>query len=853
MKSLLRLLRPLIILAVFLGAVWLLYRELRGCSLREIRQSLGQIPVEHLWMSLLLTAGNYLLLIGYDFLAVRALGRSLSLPRTSLVSFAGFVISYNIGALLGGTSVRYRLYSAWGFSALEIVRLVFMLAVTFWLGLCALAGVVFLVQPFPIPGHLHMPFQTVQPVGWILLGITAVYLLAVALRTEPIRFRGMEIQLPSFRMTTAQMAVSAADLIVAAGCLYVLLPANEPLGFWQFLGVYLFGWVAVVFSHVPGGVGVFEAVMLTLAAPEGGKEAMAASLLAFRAIYYLLPLLAAALLFGAYEIALRKTAMRRMWGGLARWLGTVAPTLLSIGTLLAGAVLLLSTAVPIPPRRLRTLEQTVPLLVTELSHLVSGLLAAALLILSSGVYRRLNSAYWMTIAALTAGMILAVPKGLVFEEAILLGVILAALVGCRDEFYRQGTLVHEPAAPGWISAVVFAVGCAMLLGAFAHKHVEYTPDAWWTIAQRGDASRFLRAMAGAMIVLFVFVVRKWISPAEPGPAAPDDSDLAAAGAVVAREPRPWANLAFLGDKFFLFNEARTAFVMYAVHGRSWVAMGDPVGPAECARELVWQFRALCERFGGRPVVYQASPECSPIYLDQGLTLLKIGEEAHVKLADFSLQTGSRTGLLSPYLNCQSESCDCSVVMPDEVDLKWPQLQTVSDAWLTEHSATEKSFAVGAFEESYVERSTCLVVRHKARLVALANLWPGAGREECAVDLIRHLPDAPAGILEYLIIESILWAKNEGYRWFSLGLAPAADVEDRPLAPLWTRAMGMVFPHGDHFHSCAELRAFKQRFDPVWLPRYLASPGGLTLPRVLSDVTSLIAKERLPHAGADENS
>ena len=82
--------------------------------------------------------------------------------------------------------------------------------------------------------------------------------------------------------------------------------------------------------------------------------------------------------------------------------------------------------------------------------------------------------------------------------------------------------------------------------------------------------------------------------------------------------------------------------------------------------------------------------------------------------------------------------------------------------------------------------------------------------------------------------------------------PAADVEDRPLAPLWTRAMGMVFPHGEHFANCAELRAFKQRFDPVWSPRYLASPGGLMLPRVLSDVTALIAKERLPHAGADEN-
>ncbi len=847
MKSLLRLLRPLIILAVFLGAVWLLYRELRGCSLREIRQSLAQIPVEHLWMSLLLTAGNFLLLIGYDYLAVRSLGRSLSLPRLTLVSFTGFVISYNIGALLGGTSVRYRLYSAWGFSALEIVRLVFMLAVTFWLGLCALAGVVFLVQPFPIPAHLHMPFHTVQPVGWILLGITAVYLVAVTLRTKPIRFRGMEIQLPGLGMTLAQIAVSAADLIIAAGCLYALLPVNEPLGFWQFLGVFLFGWVAVVFSHVPGGVGVFEAVILTLAAPEDGKEAVAASLLAFRAIYYLLPLFAAALVFGAYEIALRKTAMRRMWGGLARWLGTVAPTLLSIGTLLAGAVILLSLAVPILPRRLHALEQTVPLLVTELSHLASGLLGALLLILSSGVYRRLNSAYGMAVAALTAALILTAPKGLVFEEAILLGVILAALVGCRDEFYRQGTLVHEPVAPGWISAVAFAVGGAILLGAFAHKHVEYTPDAWWSFSPRGDAPRFLRAMAGAVAVLFVFAVRKWIGPAEPRPAAPDDGELAAAERIVAREPRPWANLAFLGDKLFLFDEGRTALMMYAIQGKSWVAMGDPIGPAECAGELVWQFRAMCERFHGQPVVYQATPEYSPIYLDQGLTLLKIGEEAHVKLTDFSLQTGTRPSLLPRYLHCQSEACEVSLLLPAEVDAMWPQLQTVSDAWLMGNSATEKGFAVGACDESYVERSTCVIVRHQGRLVGFASLWPGAGREECAVDLIRHLPDAPEGILEYLIIESILWAKNAGYQWLSLGQAPAADLEDRPLAPLWTRAMGMVFPHGEHFPNCAELRAFKQRFDPVWLPRYLASPGGLSLPRVLSDVTALIAGRRLPHA------
>ena len=122
MKHLRRILPPLIVLIVFLAAVWALHQQLKDQSLRKIRDSLHEIPAGHVCLSLILTAANYVLLIGYDYLAVRSLGRRISLPRVSLASFTGFVVSYNIGALLGGTPVRYRLYSAWGFSAVEIVR-----------------------------------------------------------------------------------------------------------------------------------------------------------------------------------------------------------------------------------------------------------------------------------------------------------------------------------------------------------------------------------------------------------------------------------------------------------------------------------------------------------------------------------------------------------------------------------------------------------------------------------------------------------------------------------------------------------------------------------------------------------
>lgn len=847
-KHVRRILPPLIVLLVFVGAVWALQHQLKDQSLRKIRDNLHEIPTDHLCLSLVLMVANYVLLIGYDYLAVRSLGRRLSLPRVALASFTGFVISYNIGALLGGTPVRYRLYSAWGFSAVEIVRLVLMLAVIFWVGLFALAGVVFLVQPFTIPSALadtlRLPFETVRPLGYFLLAIALGYLAITLLRRKPVRFRGMEIELPTFRMSLAQLAVSAADLVVAAAVLYALMPDDFSLNFWQFLGVFLLGWVAVVLSHVPGGLAVFEGVVLAMAASESNKTQVAAALLAFRVIYYLLPLVAAASLLGGYEVALRQSTVRRLWGGMSRWFGTVAPNLLALGTLLAGAAMLLSGAMPAFHSRLPTLETWVPLPIVEASHFLASVTGAVLLIVAMGLYRRLDSAYWLTAALLVVGMLFSVLKGLAFEETVFLGVILAALASCRSEFRRKGSLLHEPFTPGWIGAIVLAVGCSIWLGAFAHKDTVYSAELWWRFTLRGgDAPRFLRATVGVLAVLLLFAVRKLIAPSTARLQPPAAAELAHVAQIVTRSTRTWANLALLGDKSFLFNEARTAFVMYAVQRRSWVAMGDPVGNEADLADLVWEFRTLCDRYDAWPVFYQVEPDHLVIYLDQGLTLLKLGEEARVALPGFGLEGGSRRSLRKTHHACQRAECHLEVVPAERVATLLPELSAVSAAWLEDKHATEKGFSLGFFDASYLQRGPCAIVRHQARIVAFANLWLGAEAHECSADLMRYLPDAPAGVMDFLFVELMLWGQQQGYQWFNLGMAPLSGIEDRPLAPVWNRAAGLVYRHGEHFYNFAGLRQYKEKFDPVWHPRYLASPGGLALPHILADVTALVSRKR----------
>ena len=311
MKKYLRYLGPVLITALFVLAIYLLYHKLKAYSIAQIRESIQQVSTGSICFSIGLMIVNYIILVGYDWLALKAIHKSLPLPRVGLVSLVGQAVSYNFGALLGGTSVRYRFYSAWGFSLAEIVRLVLMLAVTFWVGALGLCGVVFLLAPPVIPDELlaKMPIHDVRFLGGILLAIALSYLVLCFTIRKPVHVFGKEFVFPVPRIAVAQMVVAGVDLIAAAACMYVLLPGDLGIGFIDFLPSYLMAQVAVVLTHVPGGVGVFELVILHLTHTPR-EQAVFAAVLLFRLIYFILPLLAAAALLAVYEARQSRNTLR---------------------------------------------------------------------------------------------------------------------------------------------------------------------------------------------------------------------------------------------------------------------------------------------------------------------------------------------------------------------------------------------------------------------------------------------------------------------------------------------------------------------------------------------------------------
>ena len=836
----LRLFVPLLALSLFAGALWLLHHSLSEFHYHDIVRQLHALRPGQVIGALGLTVVSYLVMTGYDLLAIRYVRQPLTANKVIFTSFISYAFSNTIGlSLLAAGSIRYRLYSAWGLTTEEIARVISFTVTTFWLGVCASGGLTFLVEPLQLPDTLHLPFASVQPLGWALLMVVAGYLATVHLRSKPFVLGGWTLPLPHPSLAWAQVLIGMVDWLLAGSVLYVLLPASAHISLLHLLGIFLLAQVVALISHVPGGLGVFESLIL-VSLPDVPVDALAGSLMLYRAIYYLLPLAGGSLLLGGLEFFRQRALAGQIVKVMGRLGRALAPQVLAASTLAGGALLLFSGATPGVPHRLYWLHDFLPLPVLEISHFLGSLTGAGLLLVAWGLLRRLDAAYVLSVILLAVGSTLSLLKGADYEEAILLGVMLLALLPCRRSFYRRSSLLNESLSRTWMLLIVLVMGCTLWLGFFAYKHVEYSHSLWWQFAVSSNAPRFLRAMVGASALLLFFSLARLLRPLRLPKQRPDTADLEQARVIIAASPQTVANLALLGDKTLLFNEARTAFIMYAVEGRSWIALGDPIGPLAEHQELLWRFRELCEQAEGWPVFYEVGHDTLYLYLDLGLTLLKIGEEARVDLEKFTLEGKARSGLRYSHRKAEKDGCSFEIAEAAQVNGLMAELRQVSDTWLSGKNAREKGFSLGFFQQEYLSVNPVALVRREGRLIAFANIWPGAGKEEVSIDLMRFIPDAPNGTMDYLFISLILWAKKQGFSWFNLGMAPLAGLANRPYAPLWHRAGSLIYIHGEHFYNFKGLRAYKEKFDPVWEPRYLASPGGLSLPRIMTNLATLIS-------------
>ncbi|MCI4589388.1 bifunctional lysylphosphatidylglycerol flippase/synthetase MprF [Sphingobium sp. BYY-5] len=817
-----------------------LHALLADVRLRDIRAAFHMIAPRQAALALGLTALSYVALTFYDHVALRVIGRPLPWRTAALASFCSYTLSHNLGlSLLTGGSARYRIYTAAGLEPGDIARIIASASLSFWGGVVVMTGLLMAVHPSLITlGGVALSIPVQRVVGVVIL-LTAIGVLAAAGRTgrNP-KLLGWHIALPSRGQAAAQIGVACIDLAAASAALFVLVPHVDGALYPTFFLGYALAIIVALVSHVPGGLGVFEAVIVATL-PDVDRPRLLAALIAYRAIYYLLPLMLGVIAIALHEGASWRRPVRRLLGGAQAAASGMAPVMLAILVAVGGIILLVSGALPAVPARLHTIHGLFPLAFIEASHFAASVVGTLLILLASGLYRRLDAAFWMTRALLLAGILFSLIKGLDYEEASALLLILAVLQWTRGAFYRRTRFTADALSPAWLATLAVAVGLSTWIGFFAYKHVSYQSDLWWDFSPRDDASRFLRAALASGVLVVGAALWRLSRPASPKQVR-EHADVTASPAALQLANRTDAFLATTGDKLFLTSSTGRAFVMYQVQGHSWIVMGDPVGDRAEWSDLLWTLREMADESQGRLLLYQISLDSLALAIDLGLSIVKYGEEARVDLQRFTLDGPDAKPLRYAERRAAREGASFEIVAAADISPLLPELRAISDRWLAAKGHSEKAFSVGRFDPAYLSQGDCALVRQEGRIVAFANIWATDNRNELSVDLMRHDEAMPYGTMDFLFIRLMQWAREQGYDWFTLGLAPLSGIEARRLSPLWAKAGALLYRHGEGFYGFEGLRAYKDKFSPSWEPRFIGGPQGVSMARAMLDLQKLVS-------------
>jgi phosphatidylglycerol lysyltransferase len=658
-----------------------------------------------------------------------------------------------------------------------------------------------------------------------------------------VKVKTFRLQPPPPSLALAQIVSAALGWFAAAAILFVLLPSTPGASFGSYLAAFALALLAGALSQLPGGIGVFDSTLLFLLSPMYLVPAITGALILYRLIYFLLPLLVGVLVLLRREMIYAESRLPSLTRRFSKRVAGVLPSAMTLAVFLSGVLLLFSGATPALSIRMDLLQSIIPLPVVEASHLLSSVIGVLLLFLARGLQRRLDIAYATSVILIISAIAVSLTKGAAWEQATILLAVLAALIALRKHFYRRSRLMDTPFSPRWIVAVILVLMATAWLTVFAHRPVALNRYLWLQVTPEGDAARSLRALGGVLGVAALLFIYRGVLSWLQGRRRKPDPESPIIRRIVNESSCAYAALALLGDKRFLLNEEQDAFIMYTVSGKSWIAMGDPLGPQNRWPELIWQFKEESDRQGYRPLFYETGRESVPIYGELGLTAFLMGQEARVELESFSVRGRENHDLRNARNRMTREGWELAILHQGELEPFLSKLEAVSDAWLSSKKSRERGFAVGWFDPDYLSRFPVAVVRRGEEVIAFANLLETRDREEASVDLMRHRPGAPSQTMDFLFVGLMERAGEKGFRWFNLGLAPLSGMEQQELSPLWHRLAGILYRHGDHFYSFQGLRSYKEKFHPRWEPKYLVTPSGLSLPGALIDLTRLAARGR----------
>jgi phosphatidylglycerol lysyltransferase len=820
---------------VFIAALAVLQNQLKNLSYSDIINALKAIPGLRIAAAMGLAFSYYLLLGGYDIVAFKYIGAKVPLRARDILftCFVSNVLGSNTGySMLFGGSVRYRLYSIHNVSMVDVTKVLFFSSATIWLGLLAVGGVIFTVAPVSLSSVTNFNFST-RWIGIFFLAMLAAYVSFSALRSRPIRIFKWTVSFPNINIVLSQIVLATADWIIASLTLYMLMPSGE-ISYFVLLKVFLVSQLLGIISQVPGGMGIFEVAINGLLPNAAGNPGVIGGLLAYRAIFYFFPLAVALCMLAAYEIARLVKTFDEKAKIFGKTVSSLIVQVLAISAFFAGMTAIFSASTPFNAEQLKTIINLLPSWLANSAHFFLSASAASLLFLSRAIQLRIKGAYKWSVAFLIISLACMIIVG---ENVIVLAVfaiVLTALLFAKKYFYRDISILNTAFNAMWFSAIGGVFALAVWIGIFVNKYALFSwihLDAFYAnLFSDSNAARFSRATIGIIVIFVIVAVEQIFRNFIRKPVVFNGRDIKN---IADSQSYAYAYNALSDDKQYVVSEEKDAFIMYAPSGNSWIVLGDPVGKYSSKSELLWKFKEIAEKKSVKPAFIAIEKRYSQIYSDIGFDVFELGREAKILLRNFAPDEY----FLNLDAGARENGLEYEIVKSADFEKYRADFRRINEQWENECGYIERNFIPGKYDESYMSAMDFGVLKKDGVIIGFSVLFAAKNKHEASSDIVRYV-NCDWKIFAYMIYRNVLWAKENGYKLFSLGLSYVQPVENENGI---LKYFSKMFSFAEHFnYNLKELKEFKERFSPKWNNRYIAIHPDKYIVMFIKNFTSLIS-------------
>ncbi|GEL37909.1 lysyl-tRNA synthetase [Lacticaseibacillus paracasei subsp. tolerans DSM 20258] len=620
-----------------------------------------------------------------------------------------------------------------------------------------------------------------------------------------------------------QLRLTLGSFLEWGGCAAFFLLIGyfleAPIPLSSVLPLFMVANVIGVISMVPGGLGSFDVLMMVELGQLGlDSSAAVVWLLFYRLFYYVIPFLIGAGLF-AQDAGKRLNAY--LEGLPVQLIRKAAFGFLVVFLYFSGIMLLLRGVAPDLAFQNTLYQRLYPYTFLFLDRVTNVIVAFLILGFGRGIASRVKRAYWPTVIVLIVAMVASLREDNHLRFIVFLILVVIALILTRRELTRDrlalswGNKLIDGAVFG-LTFIFYAFAVFYNAPAIHHRHV---PDVFLFPSER----MFFTTLIGVMLAaLTVYLIFRYLSA--PTKSLADPYDEARLKAVVAKfGGNEVSHLGLMRDKslhFYQVDGEDRVFFLFKKKADKLIVMGEPVGDETQIPAAIADFMKQADDQDMSLVFYEINESLTMKLHEFGFDFMKFGEEGYVDVTTFTLAGTKRKGERALMHKFEREGYSVELLKPPFDDALLDDLQTVSDSWLDGRS--EKGFSLGFFDRHYLNQAPIAVVQAPdGKIVAFATDMPTGNNEVTSIDLMRSSADAPSGIMDEVFIHLFELAKDRGFKYFNMGMAPLANVGTSSYSFIEEKIAHLVYEYGYRFYGFQGLRSYKNKYVTEWVPKYVA--------------------------------